>query len=267
MTAAGTTPCGTCGACCRSYVVPLLGEDVWRLSTRQRLAPEEFVLAHPQAEPASDGFLLASDGPPLGLALDKQGRFRDTQPCVFLLELGGGHSRCGVYADRPLVCQGYPMSVLAGRVRQRDDALCPANAWPVEEAALERWRRPLRRLRMAWDLYAEVTARWNARVTAAGPGRSFELGEYFAYLLNLYDQLDRLNRLVGDAAVAAAVDDWPMPPRPGASAPDPERAWWRYFSRARERIDGFYRQIGPLAYTLASDGARGQAPAIGSRGG
>lgn len=247
------SPCGTCGACCRSYVVTLFGEDVWRLSTRLRLAPEQFVLAHPQAEPASDGFLLEPGGPPLGLALDKQGRFRDTQPCVFLLELGGGESRCGVYPDRPVVCQGYPMSFLAGRVSQRADALCPPGSWPDELVALGEWRAALQRLRMAWDVYAEVVARWNARVSAARLEREFGFSEYLAYLMNVYDRLDRLNRRLGEATLGEVLEDWPMPPRPEWRPEDlKDHQWWSYLGQARAVIDRFYPQLAPLPCVMLS---------------
>ena len=225
MSGRGSAACGTCGACCRSYVVTLFGEDVWRLSRGLRLAPEEFVLAHPQAEPTTDGFLFQRDGVMHGLALDKQGRFRDTQPCVFLLELGGGQTRCGAYEHRPVVCRAYPMSLAAGRVGQRADALCPPGAWPGESEALAAWRGPLQRLRMAWDVYAEVAARWNARVSSSPPEREFGLSEYLGYVLNVYDRIDRLNRELG------VVDNSP----PGVRQ--------RYVQLVREAIGGFYPQV------------------------
>jgi Fe-S-cluster containining protein len=236
--------------------VTLLGEDVWRLSRRLRLAPEQFVLAHPQPQPSNDGFLLQAGGPVLGLALDKQGRFRDTAACVFLLELGGGQSRCGVYPDRPVVCQGYPMSFLAGRVGQRTDALCPPDSWPAEMLPLGAWRTALQRLRMAWDVYAEVVARWNARVSGARPEREFGFSEFLAYVMNVYDRLDRLSRELGVLEEGRIRDEWPNLPRPEWGEDDlrqlRESAWWRYFERARAIIDRFYRQVPPLPYLMLS---------------
>src|ERR1043165_3124657 len=85
-------PCATCGACCRSYVVPLCGYDVWLISTHQRLGPEQFVVTYPQEVGALDGFLLDDESPPYGLALDKQGKFTPHKSCVFLVHLADGHS-------------------------------------------------------------------------------------------------------------------------------------------------------------------------------
>lgn len=229
---------------------------MWRLSRRLRLAPEQFVLAHPQKEPSSDGFLLQADGPVLGLALDKQGRFRDTQPCVFLLELGGGQTRCGVYHDRPVVCQGYPMSLLAGKVRHREDALCPPESWPEPLADLDGWRAALQRLRMTWDIYAEVAARWNARVEASRPGRVFGLSEYLAYLLNVYDRIGRLDGRLGPGALGRVLDQWPGLPRPAWRSSDLPRlrqlAWWEYFELVRTVIDGVYPDLPPLPDMMLS---------------
>lgn len=259
----GSGPCGACGACCRSYVVSLFGADVWRLSTGLRLAPEQFVVAHPQREPASDGFLLEVGGPRLGLALDKQGRFRDTQPCVFLLELGG-QTRCGVYGFRPVVCQGYPMSLMAGRIHQRTDALCPPDSWPAESLALGAWRTALQRLRMSWDVYAEVAARWNARVNDAQPTRTFALGEYLTYLLNVYSHLDRLDQELGEDTMARIVDEWPSPPRRPFGPEDlpllQEWGWWRYFERARAIIDRFYQPVPALPFLMLSEAGAEQLP-------
>jgi hypothetical protein len=46
---------------------------------------------------------------------------------------------------------------------------------------------------MHFDIYYEVVARWNARVTAQPPTAQFELPEYLSYLLNVYDRLAALD--------------------------------------------------------------------------
>src|SRR5690242_11082305 len=104
-------PCAACGLCCRSYIVPVCGYDVWRISTAQRLSPEQFLVSYPPADPGLDSFLLAAKEPPQALALDKQGRFARKQPCVFLLRLADGTDRCGIYDHRPVTCQAYPMAI------------------------------------------------------------------------------------------------------------------------------------------------------------
>ena len=236
----GRSPCATCGACCRSYLVPVCGQDVWRIATSQRLDPEAFLFACPQDAPAPDGFRLRHDGPTHGLALDKQGPLRATQPCVFLLRLGGGHDRCGVYADRPVVCRAYPMSAWGERVAQRDDALCPSDAWTAADVSLPAWGVALQRLRMQFDVYHEVVARWNAHV-AAEPDVSFALREYLAYLLSVHTRLARLDDELGAAALARVEAEWRR--RGGTS-------WLHYLGRARRIVDDFYPGVAPQPLRL-----------------
>jgi Fe-S-cluster containining protein len=179
-------PCVTCGRCCRSYVVSLLGYDVWRISRALRLSPEQFVLAHDQPEPADDGFLLQPDGWPQGLALDKKGEFEPGQPCVFLVELGDGHACCGIYEHRPAVCRTYPMALRETVTRVREGALCPPEAWTPSDINASQWSQHLRTYRRQWSHYVEVVDNWNSRVRA---GRRFTVPEYLDYVLNTYDRL------------------------------------------------------------------------------
>src|SRR5687768_15148998 len=194
-------PCATCGACCRSYIVPVYGHDLWQLSRRQRLSPEQFAVVVPEKGPRPEAFRLQADGPFHSLALDKKGRFDINRPCVFLMELPGGNARCGVYAERPVVCQSYPMSLWSGVVALRRDVLCPTDSWPLEQVLRPHWNEKLRRLVFELDIYGEIVARWNARV-AALPQVRFVLPEYFAYVLNVYDRLDALAGELGEETMA-----------------------------------------------------------------
>jgi Fe-S-cluster containining protein len=242
-------PCATCGACCRSYVVPVCGHDVWSISARQRLGPEQFLITYPQREEGPDGFRLQQDGPTYGLALDKQGPLRAEGPCIFLLRLGGGHDRCGIYAERPVVCRSYPMSLWRDAVVQRDDALCPPASWSAGDVALPAWRDALQRQRMRFDVYHEVVARWNARVAEPGGSAPRTLPAYFSYLLNVYDRLDRLERELGAPAMAQIEVAWRSLPDPAHRAsgarPDGDVGWVRYLERACEIVDGFYAGVTP----------------------
>src|SRR6266498_4427592 len=138
-------PCATCGQCCRSYIVSVCGHDVWQISTRQRLSPERFLVACPQDEPRRDGFLLVATGATYGLMLDQQGPLEATQPCVFLLQLGGGHARCGIYDHRPVVCQAYPMGRSDAGILKRDNVLCPPDSWSPSQLRHPAWRPALQR--------------------------------------------------------------------------------------------------------------------------
>jgi Fe-S-cluster containining protein len=263
VSAPARNPCATCGACCRSYVVPVCGHDVWSISTRQRLGPEQFLISYPQREPGPDGFRLVRDGPTYGLALDKQGPLRAEGPCVFLLRLGGGHDRCGIYAERPVVCRSYPMSSWRDAVVQRDDTLCPPASWSAEDVALPTWREALQRQRMRFDVYHEVVARWNARIAEARASAPRTLREYCSYLLNVYDRLDRIEGELGAATMARVEAGWRSFPDPvlrASAVPvhddsvdhdaiDDDFVWIRYFERAREIVDEFYPGVARHATT------------------
>jgi Fe-S-cluster containining protein len=246
MTDQHYNPCGTCGVCCRSYIVPVCGHDVWRISQSQRLAPEQFVVAVAQPEPRMDGFRLAADGPTHGLMLDKQGRLTVNQSCVFLVHLAGDHDRCGVYLDRPVVCRAYPMVLAPRGVTLREKALCPPNAWPESELGKRSWRGAVRRVTMQFDLYAEVVARWNARVDAAPPEHHFTLGEFLSYLINVYERVAPLDAELGDDALARIALTWGYVPDPGQSALRlSDLIWPEYHARFRDIVDGFYPAIPP----------------------
>jgi Fe-S-cluster containining protein len=244
-------PCATCGACCRSYIVPLCGYDVWLISTRQRLAPEQFLVAFPQDETCPDGFVLSSEEPPYGLALDKQGKFQPQSSCVFLMHLAGGHTRCGIYNDRPVACRAYPMAIWSRTVFQRSDSLCPPDSWPKREVGRPHWRDALQSFHMQMDIYNEVVARWNARVATAPEGARFPLQEYLSYLLNVYDRLERLAAETGEEELANIEASWPTVPRANADFAElrirsGDNPWLDYLLRARQVIDGFYPAIQPL---------------------
>ena len=175
--------CPTCGLCCRSYIVTVCGRDVWEISRQQRLAPTQFIMAVPQAKDRADGFRLEAEGQNLQLMLDKQGRFELDRPCIFLVQLAGQHVTCGVYEHRPVVCRAYPfVSLEDGAAGVRTNALCPPEAWVGVEPNRPPWRDVVSRSEFEFELYGEVTARWNERV-ASLPGRRFALDEYCSYLL------------------------------------------------------------------------------------
>jgi len=237
------------------------------------LGPEQFLVACPQDEPRRDGFLLESAGPTFGLMLDKQGSLKATRPCVFLLRLGGGYDRCGIYGHRPVVCQAYPMALWRGEATQRDNVLCPPDSWPETEVRRPAWREALQRQRMHFDIYRQVVLRWNARV-AARAGGVFRLAEYYSYLLNVYDRLVRLDDALGQDTLSRVRDSWgalPRSPDSQEAAPDGQRQvgvrseecpWLDYALRAKSVIDGYFPDVEsqPLRLPVTADG-----PAPGPR--
>ncbi len=262
MSVVPTNPCGTCGLCCRAYVVPLCGHDIWSISTRQHLNPEDFVVAIPEPKQHATAFQLDAEGFFYNLALDKKGEFQPTRPCIFLVELGGGHSRCGIYVHRPLVCQVYPMELFRRIVYLRRDARCPPGSWPEAEPRRPAWREKLQRNLVHFDVYSEVVARWNARVARAPKGTAFTFTAYLNYLLNVYHRLASLDREVGPEMLARIEETWAELPEHGdltdGSVDHDAYPWIGYLGAARQIIDEFYPEIEPLP-SIALERAIGRA--------
>ena len=243
MSEEAASPCSTCGVCCRNYLVPLCGRDVWRISTSQHLPPEQFVFARAAQSRAADAFHLDQEQA-YHLALDKRGRMRVQSPCVFLVELGGGHSRCGIYAERPVVCRTYPMHLGNAVAQMRTDVLCPPGAWPPAALAQPSWTAALLWQRMHLDIYHLVVARWNLRMAARGDGARASLGEYLSYLLNIYESLDRLERSVGAAHLAEVSRCWRL--GKGASGNnDDDVTWAEYAVTVQEVVQAFSPGLSP----------------------
>jgi Fe-S-cluster containining protein len=241
--APGPHPCATCGVCCRSYLVPVCGYDVWLISRRLHLEPARFVVAWQEEEPSVDGFRIEPGGPPFSLVLDKRGWSRERSPCVFLLRLPGGHDRCGIYQHRPVSCRAYPMVLLGDAVALRDDPLCPPGAWSPEDARLPVWRDELQHARMQFDVYRAVVDRWNARIGAAPPSTSVDLSDYYGYLLATYDALAELDAGIGQGGLARLRAGWRAPLHTvgpdGTGARVDDMPWQNHLNRVRAVVERF----------------------------
>ena len=201
-----SSPCSSCTKrCCSNYTVTITGYDAWLIGTGLRLSLHSFLVYVPLDDGIDRGFRLAPGGPRHDLALDKVGQYQKGNPCVFWVELAGGRGRCGIYGQRPFVCQTYPAYQQDGDVVLRDDVLCPAGSWNLTGMDLPLFRRRLHRFRMEQDVYAYVVSRWNAIVEAKGPQG---LHAYYTFLMNVYDALDRFRRTVPEQRLAAAVERW-----------------------------------------------------------
>lgn len=185
MTVRLTSPCDGCDArCCRVYVVPVSGDDAFRLARATGVPLHRLVACAPQREPDGPGFLLDPDGPAHVLVLAAQAG-HPMAACAFLVEEGGG-GRCGAYAARPRACRRFPAVSEGGRVGAREGTPCPPGAWSEAHLAGLSWRVALAREERELALYGEVVADWNARVHARGPATAHafldHLGETYAWL-------------------------------------------------------------------------------------
>jgi Fe-S-cluster containining protein len=206
-----------------------------------------FLVPYTEEEGRLDGFLLDATLPPLGLALDRHSGRGGEQPCVFLMRLGDGNDRCGIYDHRPDVCRAYPMSMWNRVVFQRRDPLCPPNSWPAAELARPSWREAITAQHFHFDIYCEVVACWNAQVTASAA--PFQLEDYYSYLMNTYDRLAALDADLGEETLVRVQATWPALPRESLQS-DPEAmrgefVWLDYLLRARETIGGLFPGVAP----------------------
>jgi Fe-S-cluster containining protein len=180
------SPCDACDArCCRVYVVPLTGDDAFRLARATGVPLHRLVACAPQHEPEAPGFLLEPDGPVHQLVLAAQAG-HPIAPCAFLRE-EGGVGRCGAYAARPRACRRFP-AVREGRsIGAREGTPCPPGAWRGRMAALS-WRVALAREEREAALWAEVVSDWNGRLRARAAPKTVlawldHLAETYAFLV------------------------------------------------------------------------------------
>lgn len=201
---------GCSGYCCTVYIVPVIGYDVWRIVQGQRLAPALFVEFRPEDLPTDTGFQLQAPGPTYGLVLRHTPARRNQRPCVFLLHLREGVYRCGIYADRPLVCQTYPIRLNDDQLFVRSDALCPPGSWANLDHGQAAWRERLQRRQAEWQRYGKVVRVWNEMVRASEQQTEFSLDHYLAYLVNVYDCCSSLPAAEVDARLALLAQSYAL---------------------------------------------------------
>ena len=248
-------PCAPCGLCCRSYLVPLFGHDLWQIVTERNLTPDSFVFVAEQETPDALGFRLMATGPTHGLALLKQEPMVASQPCIFLESSANGHTRCGIYDHRPITCRAYPMSKLGSQVYQRPNTLCPPDAWAPEDLVATRWWATLQRLRMDRDIYVEVVARWNAAVLRWQPPGMLPPAMFCDFVLAVYARIGVAVASIEPSSMAALIDSWAtVAPRPPQTADEiavgrkEEPGWISHLRQIRAIIDQFFPELPPLPF-------------------
>lgn len=178
------SPCDGCDArCCLAYVIPVSGDDLFRLAAFTGVAPERLVAVAAQQAPTASGFLLDPGGPTHDLVLAAQA-VHPRSACVFLREAG----RCGVYPVRPRACRRFPAVRTEAGVVVREGIVCPPGAWGAGPLDGVSWRVALLREEREWAAYAAVVADWNLRVQAEGAPRTAlewldHLAEIYAWLV------------------------------------------------------------------------------------
>jgi hypothetical protein len=181
----GGATCFTCPApCCTSYVVPILGFDLWRLARGLQLPWSE--VAEARADRMTwESFALDGGETRLGFYL----RQREAETCRFLLTLPSGQ-RCGAHAWRPLACRVYPWTTTENSqlgVEIAGHAMCPAPQRAHFEQQVRVARAGIFEELSERPLYQLAVVRWNDHV--ARSGRRFTADEFAGWVLRLYDAM------------------------------------------------------------------------------
>jgi Fe-S-cluster containining protein len=162
-------PCARCttARCCTVFDPELTGPDLVRIARGTGLEPLRFaVLAPVRADLAGpDGLRLGSDATwemRLARTPDPRGE-GGARRCVFLMHLGTGLNRCGIYAERPMVCRTYPTDLTRfGVMVGNPPDICPPGEWAQERVDLRPFAAIHRQAAAERSRWRAFLASWNA---------------------------------------------------------------------------------------------------------
>ena len=177
------TPCSDCDSrCCRAFVVPLTGSDIFRIQSAMGLSLWDFVARweDPTGE-ISRGvaphfrFLDEPQTPFVIGLLHKPSRLEaGTTRCCFLSESVDSCSHCSIYEHRPRPCRIFPATIdKAGQVCDRElhvdspdgtpTRLC-SRRWGGADFDATRVRRDLDLVGDEMQLWQVIADRWNRQL-------------------------------------------------------------------------------------------------------
>lgn len=171
--------CSSCsGRCCYDIIVRVTPFDIARLARAHDLRFDEIV--RPWEEPEPSPFGLQLDGSTRRYVPILQQHARESGACAFLAHVSPEIKRCGVYADRPLVCRVYPFEVRVGSVDVRRDARCAEGAWDLATFDYRGKADEFETYVAENEATVRLVARWNER--AARKERDPGFAAYLAFV-------------------------------------------------------------------------------------
>lgn len=175
--------CASCsGRCCYDIVVRVTPFDIARIARAHDLRFDEIV--RPWEEPEPSPFGVRLDGSPRRYVPILQRHAREAGACAFLAHVSPEVKRCGIYADRPLVCRVYPFEVRVGSVDVRRDARCAEGAWDLATFDYRAKADEFETYVAENEATVRLVARWNERVIPADADLGFA-----AYLAFVEDEI------------------------------------------------------------------------------
>jgi Fe-S-cluster containining protein len=212
------SPCFGCFTpCCYSYVVPVTALDVWRLQ-RSFAAPwQKLVEVQSGSIDYWDSFRL--DESALRWSLRLQHRPAG-QACRLLVEVPGGHARCGAHEGRPLACRAYPYKITdAGDIAFISHAMCPPPQRRAYELAMGAMKASVENELLDLELHVQALQRWDALALTVPRAQAFVVDDYVRWMLALWDAVALLRvgaRAEWEPVVVRAIDAFPLPSVAGA---------------------------------------------------
>lgn len=217
-----THACSGChGKCCVHHTVPLGGHDLYRLARTLELPWRDLVELEEHRIALHDGFRLDRGPVHYSFVL----RRRENGACVLLLELPGGHRRCGAHALRPDACRIYPLTrppapsdgqaATTPRVALGGHVICPAPRLAIYREALPALAPLLDEDDAERELYALILARWDLLARVVRKNQTLPAERYVDWLFALYEKLAplRAQKKFADAA-RAVIGEHPLPAPP-----------------------------------------------------
>ncbi len=164
--------CASCsGRCCYDIVVRVTPLDIWRIARAQRLAFDEIVVPWREPEPTPAGVQIDATSERYATILGQHPV--EAGACAFLMHVGDDVKRCGVYADRPIVCRVYPFVVNKGSIDIRADARCAPTDWNLATLDYGGFRAGFGRYAAEEAAAAVIVRAWNERVASGELAPSF----------------------------------------------------------------------------------------------
>jgi Fe-S-cluster containining protein len=189
-------------------IIRINGYDAWRIRRAQHLEFAEFITVARDPEEMAHGFQIAGEEGTFSFYLRRSAS--SPEACAFLMHLPGDLKRCGVYPDRPTVCQVYPMQFRHGAVAVREQIRCKPSDWTLAALNVDYWRGLLLNFHFEWDVFGRVVERWNA--TGAGSVEAFVL-----YVQRSFDEIDTKCRPFAESGRPSIINEW-MRPDPALEA-------------------------------------------------
>ncbi|HNW34662.1 MAG TPA: YkgJ family cysteine cluster protein [Candidatus Ozemobacteraceae bacterium] len=150
-------PCGRCDArCCRTFLVPLNGADIIRLSRHLAVPIGEWCVLEPISDATTEYTYFS-------IRLTGEERYipclnRENGSCIFL-QRSSLRAGCGIYEARPGMCRSYPITFSSGKAEYMDGCICPER-WQLEPADESAFSELYMQYNAHFADYKEITDLW-----------------------------------------------------------------------------------------------------------